>query len=228
MPSPAHAVPVGPQGNNIFDLHVHATHKCRQILPNVLIILKRHLYTSTSTLFEADVGLIRDGCAFAGFMLAHGDLEGDNNAESLQSLMSLNEGIEICVRTLDRMRWTFSGSTNTKQTLINAWNARKTRDRERHAPPQAHTGYYPAQPGSSHEWSSQAPSYGQPLGAYDSASASSGSAYSLPGRNSEMNPWIYSSSSGVTDAQHMLDVDSTSPSSTFSPEGWFGHNPARQ
>src|SRR5882762_2890702 len=82
--------------NGLFELHTHATHKCRLILLSVLLILKRHLQTRVSALLPSDTGLIRDVCAFAGFMLAHGDLEGDSNGESLQSNMSLEEGMDVC------------------------------------------------------------------------------------------------------------------------------------
>ena len=216
-----------PHANNLVDLHMHATHNCRLILPTVLIILKRHLQTP-SALVPSDTGLIRDGCAFAGFMLAQGDLEGDVNGESLHSVMSLDEGIEVCIRTLDGMRWTFSESANIKQTLINAWDARKLRDRERHGRQQRPTGQrFGMQPGPSRQRSSQSSRYGQPFEGYDPTAQASGSSHYAQEQNYETQPWMYSSSSGNPDTQPMPNIGSTHPSSTFSSDEWFDFNLTR-
>jgi hypothetical protein len=230
MTSPASATtPSISHANNLINLHMHATQKCRLILPTVLIILKRHLQTPTSALFLSDTGLIRDGCAFAGFMLAHGDLEGDGNGESLHSVMNLDEGMEVCIRSLDGMRWAFSESAKTKQTLINAWDARKLRDRESHGHPHRPTGEqrYAAQPSPSHQWSSHAPSHALPFETYDSNSRSSSSPYYPPEQNYDTQPWNYSSSFGVPSSQPMPNIDPTQPSLAFSPDEWFGYNPIR-
>jgi hypothetical protein len=212
--------PIGAHANSLADLHMHATHKCRLLLPAVLLIFKRHLQNPSSTLIRADTGLIRDGCAFAGFMLAHGDLEGDSNGESLQSVMSLEEGTEVCIRTLNGMRWSFSDSAKTKQTLIDAWDARKARDRERRGRQEGRVGqHYGMRSVPSHRRSSQVQPYGQPFAGYASPSSYT------PGQNYETQPWIHPGSSGNPGAQHMQNIDPNNPNSTFSPEEWFGYNP---
>jgi hypothetical protein len=132
--------------SNLLDLHAQATHNCRLILPAVLAILKRHLQTPQSVLFGYDTGLVRDGCAFAGFTLAQSDLETDDNGESLHPGMGLEEGIEVCVNALAAMNWTFSRSDHTRQKLVAAWEARKLRDAERRA----------LSPASAQPWPSQA------------------------------------------------------------------------
>jgi len=188
----------------------------------VLTILKRHLQMS-SGLIPSDTGLIRDGCTFAGFMLAHGDLEGDRNGESLQSIMTLDEGMEICLRTLGAMRWTFSDSANKRQTLINAWEARKLRDRERHGrQPRSAGQRFGPQPGSSGQWSSQSPHHGRQFEGFDaSTTPGSSSSYYSQGQNYETPPWISSENSG---AQAAPNTGSAYPSSTF-PSDWFDYSP---
>jgi hypothetical protein len=223
---PGNNMPSSASTNNLVDLHMHATHKCRLLLPTVLVILKRHLQTPTSALLPSDTGLIRDGCAFAGFMLAHGDLEGDSGGESLQSVMSLAEGVEVCIRTLDAMRWTFSESAKTKQTLVNAWDARKLRDSEHHRRHGPTSEHYGVQPGPSHQWLSQVSPHGQPFEGNNVTSLSSGSSYYSPEQNYETQPWMYSSSSGAPSTQPMSNIDPHNSSPTFSPDEWFGYNPA--
>jgi hypothetical protein len=199
---------------------MHATHNCRLILPTVLTILKRHLQTS-SALIPSDTGLVRDGCAFAGFMLAHGDLEGDSNGESLHSIMTLDEGMEVCLRTLGTMRWTFSDSGKTRQSLINAWEARKLRDRERHARQPRPAGQrFGSQPGSSGQWSLQSPHHGQP-GYEPTTTPGSSSSYYSQGQNYETPPWVSSSSS---EDLATPTIGSAYPSSTFPSDDWFNYN----
>ena len=225
MPSSASPMaPAGPPASDLVNLHMHATHKCRLILPVVLTILKRHLQTPASALLISDIGLVRDGCAFAGFMLAQGDLEGDGDGESLQSVMNLDDGIEVCVRSLDAMRWTFSNSRQTKQTLISAWDARKLRDRERHERSHRQTGNM--QPSSFHQWSTHTLPYDQQFGAYGLTSGPSGSPY-YPPEGHGTQPLNYPSSSDVSSSQPMLTLDQTNASPSFSPDGWFGYNPTR-
>lgn len=127
------AAPHASPPSNLFDLHVQATHNCRLLLPTVLAILSRHIQLPQSALFRYDTGLVKDGCAFAGFMLAQSDLETDNNGEFLLPGTSVGEGIEVCANALDAMGWSFSRSDHTRQKLMAAWEARKMRDAERHA-----------------------------------------------------------------------------------------------
>jgi hypothetical protein len=69
-------------------LHMIAESKCQDVAQHVVSLVQRHLGTS---FFEYDASLVRDGCFFAGYMLA-GEGGTDDQANT-------------CLRALSEMRW---------------------------------------------------------------------------------------------------------------------------
>lgn len=178
------------------------------MLPTVLTVLKRHLRTPNSTLFQFDAHLIRDGCVFAGLMLAQSDLEVDANTEPLP--VDLEEGIDICLRALGEMRWIFSASIKAKETVVTAWDARQMRDRQRRGHSRAHaSGQYDLPQGSSPQWSPSP--HGPPYQQYSSMHQSQDAAYNLQGQDQQT--WTNSSS-----------INSVDPYYAYRPEEWFNYD----
>ncbi|KAF8590449.1 hypothetical protein K439DRAFT_87429 [Ramaria rubella] len=89
-------------------LHTIAESKCQDVAQHVVSLVRRHLGTS---FFEYDASLVRDGCFFAGYMLA--GLDGSD------------EQSDACLRALSDMRWAFSKSEERVQTLKLIWEARR-------------------------------------------------------------------------------------------------------
>lgn len=106
-------------------LYTYASRQCQALLPHVLTILKRQLATPSSTFFTYDTGLVKDGCFFAGFMLAQADLQ-----DSLP-VVDVQESIQIVQRALASMKWIFSNNEERLQTVSNLWESRRMRDAER-------------------------------------------------------------------------------------------------
>jgi hypothetical protein len=79
--------------------------------------------------FTYDAGLVKDGCFFAGFMLAQGDLE--DEADCLELGMDVEDGVEVCLRALGTMEWVFAKSDERQQTVNMVWEARKIREAKR-------------------------------------------------------------------------------------------------
>ncbi|KAF8516906.1 hypothetical protein BU17DRAFT_20348, partial [Hysterangium stoloniferum] len=90
-------------------LHTIAEAKCRDVVQHVVLLVRRHLGTS---FFKYDASLVRDGCFFAGYILA-----GDNGTD---------EQCDICLKALSEMRWAFSKSEERAQTLKLIWEIRRT------------------------------------------------------------------------------------------------------
>jgi hypothetical protein len=78
--------------------------------------------------FAYDAGLVKDGCFFAGFMLAQGDFEEEGH--SLELGMDVEDGVEVCLHALGAMEWVFSKSDERQQTVRMVWEARKMREAE--------------------------------------------------------------------------------------------------
>lgn len=74
--------------NTLVHLHTIAESKCQDIIQHVVFLVRRHLGTS---FFEYDASLVRDGCFFAGYMLAGED--------------GTDEQMDTCLRALSEMRW---------------------------------------------------------------------------------------------------------------------------
>lgn len=118
------------------NLHAYAVRRCRVFLPRVIDILKRHLAFSSSGFFAHDTGLIRDGCFFAGMLLAQSDLEGDmgldikcNDGTRWDS--DVEEDVDVCLRALGVISWVYANSQERVKTLRAQWEARIHRDNER-------------------------------------------------------------------------------------------------
>ena len=118
-----------PSPDGPLRLHAHATRKCRVILPRVLSLLRRHLSVPSNAFFAYDAGLVKDGCFFAGLMLAQGNFEED--VHSLELGMDVEDGLEVCLQALGAMEWVFSKSDEMQRTVRMAWDARKMRNAER-------------------------------------------------------------------------------------------------
>ncbi|KAI0831185.1 hypothetical protein BC628DRAFT_1311765 [Trametes gibbosa] len=96
----------------IMRLHMRANSKCHTVVRHVVAILRKNLGTP---FFQYDAALTRDGCFFAGFLLA-----GESGTR---------EEVEICLRALSEMRWTFSKSTEREGTVRAVWQGRATQAR---------------------------------------------------------------------------------------------------
>ncbi|KAI0035738.1 hypothetical protein K488DRAFT_24378, partial [Vararia minispora EC-137] len=89
--------------------------RCRELARRVVSLIKRHIDTDTQ-FFEYDSTLARDGCFFAGFLLA-----GEGGTE---------EEVGYCLQALKRMRWVFSDAEEREKTVAMAWEARKSHTRQ--------------------------------------------------------------------------------------------------
>ncbi|KAI0957620.1 hypothetical protein AcW1_005952 [Taiwanofungus camphoratus] len=98
----------------VVRLHTKSNAKCHVVARHVVSILRRNVGTQ---LFQFDAALIRDGCLFAGFLLA-----GESGS---------NEDIEICLQALSEMRWAFSKSDEREQTVRMIWESRLAQPRSR-------------------------------------------------------------------------------------------------
>ncbi|PCH38255.1 hypothetical protein WOLCODRAFT_130794 [Wolfiporia cocos MD-104 SS10] len=93
-------------------LHTKASHKCQSIVRQVVAILRRNLGTH---FFHYDAALIRDGCFFAGFLLA--------------SDAGPSEDVDVCLQALREMRWAFAKSEDREQTVRMIWESRSAQAR---------------------------------------------------------------------------------------------------
>lgn len=89
-----------------------ANAKCHAVVRHVVTILRRNLGTS---FFHYDAALVRDGCFFAGFLLA-----GENGT---------CDDVEVCMTALSEMRWAFSKSDERQRTVRLVWDARASQSR---------------------------------------------------------------------------------------------------
>ncbi|KAH7889892.1 hypothetical protein F5I97DRAFT_606993 [Phlebopus sp. FC_14] len=114
----------------VANLHAHAVRRCRVLVPRVIDILKRHLAVPSSGFFAHDTGLVRDGCFFAGLLLAQSDMdvEGDDNT---RWDADVEEGVDVCLRALGEIRWVHANNHKRERTLRSIWDARLKRDNER-------------------------------------------------------------------------------------------------
>lgn len=89
-----------------------ANAKCHAVVRHVVNILRRNLGTP---FFHYDAALVRDGCFFAGFLLA-----GENGTP---------EDVDVCLAALSEMRWAFSKSDERQRTVRLVWDARASQSR---------------------------------------------------------------------------------------------------
>jgi hypothetical protein len=82
--------------------------RCHEVVRRVIVIIRQHLGTP---FFEYDASLVRDGCFFAGFLLA-----GEGGSD---------EHVQICLQALRQMRWAFSKSEEREKTVRMVWESRK-------------------------------------------------------------------------------------------------------
>ena len=94
-------------------LYETAKIRCHRTVRNVVSIIQRNLGTS---FFQYDAALVRDGCFFAGFLLA-----GESGSK---------QDVDICIEALNEMRWVFSKSEERIQTLRMVWESRVAQSRE--------------------------------------------------------------------------------------------------
>ncbi|EPQ58392.1 hypothetical protein GLOTRDRAFT_120144 [Gloeophyllum trabeum ATCC 11539] len=92
-------------------LHTLATQKCHYLVRSVVQIMKNNLGT---TFFEYDAGIVRDGCFFAGFIMA-GEGQGSD------------EDVEVCLRALKEMRWALCKSEEREQNVKLVWEGKQAR-----------------------------------------------------------------------------------------------------
>jgi hypothetical protein len=82
--------------------------RCHEVVRRVVVIIRQHLGTP---FFEYDASLARDGCFFAGFLLA-----GEGGSD---------EDVQICLQALRQMRWAFSKGEEREKTVRMIWESRK-------------------------------------------------------------------------------------------------------
>jgi len=82
--------------------------RCHEVVRRVVVIIRQHLGTP---FFEYDASLARDGCFFAGFLLA-----GEGGSD---------EDVQTCLRALRQMRWAFSKGEEREKTVRMIWESRK-------------------------------------------------------------------------------------------------------
>lgn len=105
-----------PRLTQVAQLHAIADAKCQQFARLVVGIVRRHL---GSSFFEFDASLVRDGCFYAGLLLA-----GESGTE---------EEVHTCLQALRDMRWAFSKSEEREHTLQMVWEQRLTAESQRGA-----------------------------------------------------------------------------------------------
>ncbi|KAH9997486.1 hypothetical protein BJV77DRAFT_941252 [Russula vinacea] len=82
--------------------------RCHEVVRRVVAIIRQHLGTP---FFEYDASLVRDGCFFAGFLLA-----GEGGSD---------EDVQTCLQALREMRWAFSKGEEREKTVRMIWESRK-------------------------------------------------------------------------------------------------------
>lgn len=109
-------------------LRISALQRCRKYLPQVIEMVQRHLKVPSS-FFAYDTGLIRDGCFFAGLLLAQSDrLDGER--VGMEWNTDWEEGVAACLQALGEVRWVCVNSRGEGQeeTLKAEWEARIERE----------------------------------------------------------------------------------------------------
>ncbi|KAI5122045.1 hypothetical protein M0805_006030 [Coniferiporia weirii] len=100
----------------VAQLHAIADARCQQFARLVIAIVRRHLGTP---FFEYDASLVRDGCFYAGLLLA-----GESGTE---------EEVNACIQALRDMRWAFSKSEERERSLKVVWERRMAAEVHRRA-----------------------------------------------------------------------------------------------
>ncbi|KAG6379104.1 hypothetical protein JVT61DRAFT_11540 [Boletus reticuloceps] len=110
-------------------LYLSAIGRCHKFLPRVIQMLQRHLKVPSS-FFAYDTGLIRDGCFFAGLLLAQSDKLGAELG-AIGCNIDWEEGVAACLQALGEARWACYRSQAQEKTLKAEWEARLERDGRR-------------------------------------------------------------------------------------------------
>lgn len=114
-------------------LHVTAIQKCLSLLPRVVRIIRLHTPKERNDIpgiFRWDAGLVRDGCFFAAYLAAsfNGEyLDMPNEDDKEEDLITVDDGVSICLTALSTMRWGFSKSEEREETIRMVWENRKLR-----------------------------------------------------------------------------------------------------
>ena len=82
--------------------------RCHEVVRRVVVIIRQHLGTP---FFEYDASLVRDGCFFAGFLLA-----GEGGSD---------DDVQTCLQALREMRWAYSKGEEREKTIRMIWESRK-------------------------------------------------------------------------------------------------------
>lgn len=98
----------------VVQLHSIAEAKCHEIARLIVGIIRPHLGTD---FFRFDASLVRDGCFFAGVLLA-----GSTGSE---------QEVNTCLQALRDMRWAFSKSEEREHTLKMVWEQRVATESQR-------------------------------------------------------------------------------------------------
>ncbi|TDL27284.1 hypothetical protein BD410DRAFT_762036 [Rickenella mellea] len=190
-----------PRMAQVIRLHTIASSKCHDAARHVVALVRRHLGTS---FFEYDASLVRDGCFFAGFLLA-----GESGTE---------EEVKICLQALREMRWAFSKSEEREHTLKMVWDARIAAEARRRADAELRRSDPPQQDSNSSPFNST------PIHRIRHAPAPLAIAHAGARIDSAPNtaatedaPWAtMSNSSSSTTQSHFTDCVGSQPSSSSS------------
>ncbi|KAG8217340.1 hypothetical protein J3R82DRAFT_5435 [Butyriboletus roseoflavus] len=110
-------------------LYLSAIRQCQKFLPRVIEMLQRHLKVP-SNFFAYDAGLIREGCFFAGLLLARSDkLHAERDMVGWDA--DWEEGVTACLQALGEIRWVYCRTHEQEKTLKAEWEARIERDTNR-------------------------------------------------------------------------------------------------
>ncbi|TFK55186.1 hypothetical protein OE88DRAFT_1780189 [Heliocybe sulcata] len=105
---PGYPSPSSLQYERAVRLHPMATQKCHVLVRTIVQIIRNNLGTS---FFEYDAGIVRDGCFFAGFMMAGEGVGSD-------------EDVGVCLRALEEMQWGLCKSEEREQNVRLVWEGR--------------------------------------------------------------------------------------------------------
>ncbi|KAF7972097.1 hypothetical protein HWV62_18914 [Athelia sp. TMB] len=122
----------GSLADQLLNNYARASRKCRALLPQVLVLVQRHLSpTGVNKFFAYDAGLLKGGIYFAGAMLAKGDLQDPQYCLKFELGMDVETGIHICIKALESMQCVYVKSKELAQEIRNLCGQRSFQAAER-------------------------------------------------------------------------------------------------
>lgn len=106
---------------NVGGTYQNVRRKCREMLPNVMMILQQSLAFPDSALLAYDPALVRDAIFCAGATALQSDLEPDMYIQWCSDDHQIKEYHDICVAALRRLRWAFSQREHRLESMERAY-----------------------------------------------------------------------------------------------------------